>query len=111
MFERAIQYHTEWDDFNDLCSALRSDGKSDLANKIMIYKNAVNVMKHGIGPSHNRLLEVDDTPPFRVRLKEEDFAPEEEMRFVESDLVDVDNEFAETLVAVLEDTFQYISSS
>jgi hypothetical protein len=94
MFEALLQSKLKWTDktFDELDHALRNDGKPHLADEFMDYRLAVNVLKHGTGPSHQKLLARADRLEFKVRADGDHFHEEGDVSDV-GILVDADDRF------------------
>lgn len=58
LFESLLQDRMGWDNpFKELIPYLNNLSKTELAQTFEDYKNAINVLKHGNGPSYKRLQE------------------------------------------------------
>ncbi|EXS68115.1 hypothetical protein BF95_07465 [Sphingobium sp. Ant17] len=60
-FEGMLQQSFGWANaYPELDKLLRSQNRADLADSLLNYRLAVNVLKHGEGPSYDRLLDKRD---------------------------------------------------
>jgi len=74
VFESILQQTFGWKQpFRELDGLLRRSGFADLAERVIDYRDAINVLKHGAGRSHDRLLRRKDNLDFRVRAVEQPF--------------------------------------
>jgi hypothetical protein len=90
VFEALLQQKRGWDrPFAQVDALLKADGKADLADRFLDYRNAINVLKHGAGPSYEKLLARKDVLAFRIKDKGERFFSEgdvaEGLRLVDAD--------------------------
>lgn len=77
VFEALLQQSLDWEQpFARLDSHLREHGLDDLAERFLDYRDAINVLKHGAGRSHDRLLDRSDRLDFRVRALDQPFHDE-----------------------------------
>ena len=91
IFEFSLQRAMNWKDaFTELDKYLRKHGDAKLADRVGDYFKAINALKHGIGPSHTKLLN-SQSLDFEVRA-EQDFFSEGDVSEV-GVLVDVDDAF------------------
>jgi hypothetical protein len=93
VFEALLQQSLGWSDpFACLDRHLRDQGLDDLADRFLDYRDAVNVLKHGAGRSHDRLLARTDRLEFSVRALHQPFHDEGDISEVGT-LVRADTEF------------------
>lgn len=71
---------------------------------------AINVLKHGRGPSYDALVAKAESLPFRIKLPDESFFSEGDVSEV-STLVEVNDEFVHYCLSVIEEVSAYIKSS
>lgn len=70
IFESLLQQDHEWEKpFSEIDQCLREGGHKKLAERFLHYRLAVNVLKHGKGPSYDRLLASKTALPFRIKEK------------------------------------------
>lgn len=93
VFEALLQQSLGWEQpFPRLDAHLRAHGLDDLAERFLDYRDAINVLKHGAGRSHDRLLGRRERLEFRVRPLDEPFHDEGDVSEV-STLVRADTGF------------------
>lgn len=103
VFESVLQQHNGWEKpFLRLDEHLRQHGKEDLADRFLEFRDAINVLKHGEGPSYERLLAKGDKLPFKVKPKDEAFFSEGDVSEVTS-LIEPTPEFVESCAKIIED--------
>lgn len=77
VFEALLQQSVGWaQPFAMLDRHLRTHGLDDLAERFLDFRDAINVLKHGAGRSHDRLLARKDRVDFAVRTLEQPFHKE-----------------------------------
>ena len=93
MFDAILQDQLQCGDgFKNAKKILESQAKMVLKEKFSDLQLAVNVLKHGKGPSYEILVKKAAILPFRVKLPEEDFFDEGDVSEI-STLVEVDDKF------------------
>lgn len=103
VFEALLQQSLGWPEpFPRLDKHLRDEGLAELAERFLDYRCAVNVLKHGAGRSHERLLERQARLDFAVREVEQPFHDEGDVSEV-STLVRADVAFVTNCARVVED--------
>ena len=74
VFEALLQQSFGWDQpLSRLDKHLREQGQDDLAERFLDYRDAINVLKHGAGRSHDRLLARKARLDFPVRAVDQPF--------------------------------------
>lgn len=108
LFESLLQHEMEWDrPFDRLVERLMSLGHGNLARLVGDYWLAINVLKHGEGPSHDKLMRRTGELDFSVKPCGE--------FFFEGDvgegqpLIDVDSRFVMRCAEILADAFAVAS--
>lgn len=89
--------------FQELDRRLREAGHDTIADEFMCFRLAINVLKHGSGPSYDRLRGLGDVP-FRVKAPDETFFDEGDVSEVPA-LVFVDNNFVQRCALTIERAF------
>ena len=89
-FEAVLQQTRGWPrPFAEVNSLLRNRSMTELADRFLDYRSAINVLKHGAGPSYDRLLERQANLNFKVKARGEPFFEEgdvaEGMRLIDAD--------------------------
>lgn len=103
VFESVLQQTLGWRDaFTQLDAHLRTVEQAELADRLLDYRCAVNVLKHGAGRSHDRLLERQAALAFAVRPVEQPFHDEGDMSEVGT-LVRADVAFVNQCAHVVEE--------
>ena len=93
----------------DLEKELRRGGNDDLAERLLVFTKAVNVLKHGVGPSHSFLLQREDDLPSYIRLKRSPGGFFSEYDVAEIDtLVEVNPEFVAAAMRVIEEVVSLV---
>jgi hypothetical protein len=95
--------------FTQLDDYLRKHDRPELASDIDNYRLAINVLKHGEGPSHTKLLARAPLLEFKVRASGELFGEEGDVSEV-AILVDVDDKFVRRCAQLIEDASDAIRS-
>jgi hypothetical protein len=100
-FEGMLQQRFGWKDaYPELDKELAAKGRQDLADKLLDYRLAVNVLKHGEGPSYNKLLARRASLPFAIKGVDEAFFEEGDVSEV-GGLVDTRGPFIDQSVAII----------
>lgn len=108
-FEGMLQRSFGWvNAYAELDKVLRSKGRADLADRLLDYRWAVNVLKHGEGPSYDRLLDRRTSLPFAIKGKGEAFFHEGDMSEV-GGLVDTRGQFIDHCVEIIVEIRSLIS--
>lgn len=103
VFEALLQQGLGWSEpFPRLDNHLREEGMTELAERFLDYRCAVNVLKHGAGRSHDRLLDRKARLDFAVREVEQPFHDEGDVSEV-STLVRADVAFVTNCARVVEE--------
>jgi hypothetical protein len=76
----------------DLEAKLRGLGQRDLADRLRDFRDAINVLKHGYGPSYDSLLKRKSNLPFLIKDRDQQFFDEGNVAEVRT-LIDVDDGF------------------
>lgn len=93
LFEAELQAQLEVEDgFRALRRMLDEHGKDELLLKFDLFKQAVNVLKHGVGRSYEALRAYAGELPFRIRQSDQDFFGEGDCTEI-STLILADGEF------------------
>jgi len=93
VFESLLQQSLGWDQpFTTLDRHLREHDLDGLAERFLDYRDAINVLKHGAGRSHDRLLGRKVRIDFAVRAIDQAFHDEGDVSEV-STLVRADTQF------------------
>jgi hypothetical protein len=93
IFEAALQNRLECKSgFDETRTLLRSEGLHQLEQIFTNYQRAINVLKHGEGPSYQHLLSDASHLPFRIKRPGEHLFNEGDVSEI-STLVLVDDEF------------------
>ena len=101
MLEGILEQTCGWDPpFIELDRNLRVIGQAAIADEFMIYKLAINVLKHGEGENYGRLLRIGNLP-FRVKAQGESWFDEGDVSEIPG-LVLVDNQFVLSCAHVIE---------
>ncbi len=95
---------------DDLIRRLASAAHSSDAAALDDYRLAVNVLKHGLGPSHNTLLARKSRLPFKVQANFGELAIEGDV-CPPSDLVIVSTEHLEQCCDLIERTWAFVQSA
>ena len=78
---------------------LEHEKETDLNNRFAIFVQAVNVLKHGRGRSHDALIAMDNLP-FRIKRPGDDFFSEGDISEVAT-LIEVDDQFVRDCAALI----------
>jgi hypothetical protein len=74
---------------------LKRSGEIDLGNRFSVFAYAINVLKHGRGPSYDALVAMNATDlPFRIKRPGEGFFSEGDVSEVAT-LIEVDDRFVQ----------------
>lgn len=100
-FEAMLQGHAGWTDtYRELGKVLRGGGRADLADRMIDYRLAVNVLKHGEGRSYEQLLARRGLLPFPIKGRGEAFFNEGDVSEV-GGLVDTRGGFVDDCTELL----------
>jgi len=103
VFEALLQQSLGWKNaFLALDSHLRKHGFDDLAERFLDYRAAINVLKHGTGKSHQRLIARRAQLDFPVRELDQPFHDEGDVSEI-STLVRADVEFVRKCARLVEE--------
>ena len=91
---------------DDLINRLASNGRAAEAAALDDYRLVVNVLKHGVGSSHTKLLERKARLPFRVQAYVGELAAEGDV-CPPSDLVIISTEHLEQCCDLIESTWHF----
>ena len=93
MFDAILQDHLQCPNgFKKATALLEAKGESQLKDRFSDLKLAINVLKHGKGPSYDALVKKAGALPFRVKLPNDAFFNEGDVSEVAT-LVEVDDAF------------------
>lgn len=95
------------DGFDEAKKILDATGELDIKERFNDLINAINVLKHGRGPSYNRLVAKAIDLPFRVKLPNESFFLEGDVSEV-STLIDVDDAFVQLCSFIIEEVYEVL---
>tara|TARA_B110001454_G_scaffold219040_1_gene249474 strand:+ start:5680 stop:6192 length:513 start_codon:yes stop_codon:yes gene_type:complete len=102
-FEGMLQSRFGWNDaYRELDKVLRDKGHVDLADRLLDYRLAVNVLKHGEGRSYDRLLARRASLPFAIKGNGEAFFNEGDISEV-GGLVDTRGPFIDHCVGIIDE--------
>ena len=103
VFEALLQQSLGWDNpFSALDKHLRTHGLDDLAERFLDYRAAINVLKHGAGKSHERLIARKAQLDFPVRELDQPFHDEGDVSEI-STLVRADVEFVKKCARLIDE--------
>lgn len=103
MFEAVLQSKLNWvQPFSQLDAYLRKHNRAELASDIDDYRVAINVLKHGVGPSHTKLMARVPLLDFKVRASNELFGEEGDVSEIDI-LVDADDKFVRRCARLIEE--------
>lgn len=109
VLEATIQQVYGWQDaFSELDAFLRAGNRTDLAERFQDYKDATNVLKHGVGRSYDRLVARREQLAFRIKGPGEQFLNEGDIGEV-AGLIDADTAFAEQIASIVDELVDAIS--
>ena len=101
MLEGILEQTRGWaEPFSQLDRKLRAKGLTSTADDFMIFRQAINALKHGAGPSYEQLVRRDNLP-FRVKSLDENFFEEGDVSEIPG-LVLVDKNFVLACSIVIE---------
>jgi hypothetical protein len=110
LFEGLLQSSMGWKrPFDSLKEYLQQGGQEELAQKFDDYKLAINVLKHGRGPSYDSLLSRASELEFRIKATGEGFFDEGDVSEV-AVLVLVDDQFVKRCAALIQEATAIIRS-
>jgi hypothetical protein len=102
LFEALLQSKLGWlKPFEELDKYLRNNAEPNLASAISDYKLAINVLKHGEGPSLTKLLARAAALDFRIQPSTDPFFDEGDVSEVDV-LVDADEKFVRRCAELIE---------
>jgi len=102
LFESMLQDGLQCKDgFREADNILIKQGETVLKDKFVNYRDAINVLKHGKGPSYNNLVAKAALLPFRIKLPHESFFYEGDVSEIFT-LIQVDDTFVQSCAAIVE---------
>ena|GEM_PF-343077 len=108
MFEAELQAQLEAEDgFRALRRLLEEHGKGELLDRFDLFKQAVNVLKHGEGRSYEALRTHAGELPFRIKQPDQDFFEEGDCAEVQT-LVLADDEFVRKCSELVHEISEFI---
>jgi hypothetical protein len=108
IFEAIIQDRLGCPDgFPEAFGRLEREGEHDLTKRFSQFIRAINVLKHGRGPSYNQLLAEIDDLPFKIKPRDEGFFLEGDASEITT-LVEVDDRFVLQCADVIRDVSKVI---
>lgn len=97
--------------FGHLRTMMTNLGQHQIAKDILHFQLAVNVLKHGPGSSHNKLIEMKDELSFKVKASPNEWF-EKEGDIIEGQLlVDVTTQFVVDCTAAIRRAVEHAKSS
>jgi hypothetical protein len=106
IFESLLQQKKGWETpFREADQMLRSNGQAALAVRFLDYRNAINVLKHGRGPSYDALLVRREVLDFEVKAADERYFHERDVA-EGLRLVKVDESFVRKCSNIIADVAQ-----
>jgi hypothetical protein len=113
LYESFLQVGMGWKErsaFDELEKCLKKHDEHKLAQVFSDYRLAVNVLKHGKGPSYDRLVERSSKLEFKIKLPEEAFFFEGDVSELASVLIDVHGKFVERCAEIIQETLAVLRS-
>jgi hypothetical protein len=102
MFEAELQdSFSNTDGFKKADEILRSSGEDQLLERFILFRLAINVLKHGRGRSYDALVEKADLLPFRIKKPGDSFFNEGDVAEIGT-LVEADDEFVLACAELIE---------
>ncbi|MFA6761226.1 MAG: hypothetical protein WCR69_09305 [Sulfuricurvum sp.] len=93
--------------FRKASQILDSQGATDLEENFLNLQLAVNVLKHGRGPSYDKLVQKAATLPFKIKSLDKCFFNEGDISEI-STLIEVDDAFVSLCAKTIDEVFAYI---
>jgi hypothetical protein len=110
LFGSLLQSEMGWaEPFERLKEDLKQSGNAGLAETFNDYQLAINVLKHGMGRSYQRLLAKSSELEFKVKPEGEPFFFEGDVSEV-STLIDVDEQFVRRCAALIQEASSIVHS-
>jgi hypothetical protein len=111
LFESLLQSNMGWQQpFDQLDKHLKQFNKNDLAQTFCDYRKAINVLKHGRGPSYEQLLAKANDLEFSIKTSGDHFFCEGDVSEVDV-LIDVDHKFVRRCAALIQEVSKIIGSN
>jgi len=108
MFDGELQKKLSCENgFNQASIILKQKGENNLNQRFLDFKDAINVLKHGDGPSYKRLLKKIEPLPFRMKRHGVHFFEEGDVSEV-STLIEVNDKFIDDCVELISSVYQVI---
>ncbi len=95
------------DGFKAAKAILQKQGAEELREQFSNLILAINVLKHGYGPSYKKLLEKTTILPFRIKKSDESFFNEGDVSEI-SPLIEVDDAFVTLCARTIEDVAEVV---
>jgi len=101
IFEADLQRELEANDgFREVRNLLEGRGENDLLKRFNLFKDAINVLKHGSGRSFEALLAYEDELPFQIKKDDQAFFEEGDCTEIDT-LVLADDEFVRNCAEIV----------
>lgn len=111
LFEARMRCHVpQGSFFRTLQTKLVEAEQGELAERVHIYYLAINVLKHGEGPSYKALLDISDLP-FEIKRPGKFYFDEGDISESEALINIMASGFFKGLIQTLEEAYQFLSSS
>jgi hypothetical protein len=108
MFEAYLQGFLKCDNgFDEASKQLDAAGHTSLRETFHDYQRAINVLKHGRGPSYEALVAKASNLPFRIRVTGVDLSTEGSVSDI-STLVEVDDNFVIQCANTIEEVYEML---
>jgi len=102
-FEGMLQRHFALRDaYTELDKLLVTKGRKDLSDRLLVYRLAVNVLKHGVGRSYDKLLARRDALPFAIAERGDMFFNEGDVSEV-GGLIDTRGLFIDNCITLVDE--------
>ena len=111
IYESLLQDEFGWSEpFTELSAVLCGEERDELSDTFGDYLKAINVLKHGLGRSHNMLVAKSEVLDFDIKPNYESFFEEGDVSEGQQ-LIDVGNEFVTRCIELIEQTLNVARSA
>jgi len=109
IYESLLKDEFGWTDpFNELTKALQNRGYNAISDKFGDYRKAINVLKHGLGRSHDQLIKRAEELEFSIKPSYESFFIEEGDVSEGQSLIDVGSGFVARCIDLIDQSLTVI---
>jgi hypothetical protein len=107
ILQDGLNYSEDSAIFSKIAPILDGEGEGALKEEFSDFRKAINVLKHGRGPSYNALVTRSANLPFKVKLPTEPFFNEGDISEI-STLIEVDDKFVLECARIIQEVSEVV---